>query len=222
MSGTKTNRKDAFWKRMLLKKTIEFFSEYHKNKHTVGIPHDKNNTTDNDAYALSAAYSSEVCTKLFIKAHFFVLQNTPEVYLYIERHKIHLKNKHPMKRQALLEKEHNEAFSHWLKVEREMMIDIHNISEDLRWVSHVLQHVVMKYTLYHINGYVFCIQSREGIFNQNSGVCVESTDTHISRKEEVTYDNTFYYGALQEIWVVDYHIRKKKNHIFNCDWVHNK
>ena len=66
----------------------------------------------------------------------------------------------------------------------------------------------MKYVVYHINGYLFRIQSHEGITNQNSGVCIESTDTHMSRKEEVSYDNTFYYGILQDICILDYHIKK--------------
>ena len=35
---------------------------------------------------------------------------------------------------------------------------------------------------------------------------------HISRKEEISYENTFYNGVLQDIWVIDYHI---KNFLFS-------
>ena len=63
---------------------VEFLSDYHKNIHTVDIPQDKHNAIDNDAYTLSTAYLSEVCLELFIKSHFFVLQNTAKVYPHIE------------------------------------------------------------------------------------------------------------------------------------------
>ncbi|GJZ96142.1 RNA-directed DNA polymerase, eukaryota [Tanacetum coccineum] len=53
-------------------------------------------------------------------------------------------------------------------------------------------------------------------FYQNSGVSVEATDLHIS-KEVATTRQAFYYGVLQEIWVLDYRFRQIP--LFKCDWV---
>ncbi|GJS36393.1 putative reverse transcriptase domain-containing protein [Tanacetum coccineum] len=54
---------------------------------------------------------------------------------------------------------------------------------------------------------------------QNSGVSVEAVDLHIS-KEVATTRKAFYYGVLQEIWVLDYRFRQIP--LFKCDWVNHK
>lgn len=77
---------------------------------------------------------------------------------------------------------------------------------------------ILKYDAYSINGYTFRTNSHEGKNYQNSGVGVEATDMHIS-KEEVSYGENFYYGVLQEIWVIDYHVKKVP--LFKCNWVDN-
>ena len=100
-----------------------------------------------------------------------------------------------------------------------MAISPENIGENLRWISHGPHPEVKNYSAYHINGYLFRTKSREGRIYQNSGVGVEATDMHIS-SDGVTYDQTFYYGVLQEIWVLHYHTRKVP--LFKCDWVDNK
>ena len=77
----------------------------------------------------------------------------------------------------------------------------------------------MKYGAYHINGYKFRTKSHEGRNYQNSGVSVEAIDMHIF-KEGVSYAQAFYYGVLQEIWILDYHTRRIP--LFKCDWVDNR
>ncbi|GKC78943.1 hypothetical protein Tco_1129717 [Tanacetum coccineum] len=62
---------------------------------------------------------------------------------------------------------------------------------------------MVKYEAYNINGYTFCTKSNDGIVYQNSGVSVEAVDLHIS-KEVATTRKAFYYGVLQEIWLLDY------------------
>ncbi|KAL6529054.1 hypothetical protein OROHE_014798 [Orobanche hederae] len=140
---------------------------------------------------------------------------------YIEQHMTFLKNKHPGKRQAWLEKEHSTMFGHWLrnKVESELSISTESVSETVKWISHGAHTIVNKYDVYDINGYTFRTKVRDGRIHQNSGVCVEATEMHIS-KEVVTYGKNFYYGVLREIWVLDYHI--KKISLFMCDWVDNR
>ncbi|KAJ9544533.1 hypothetical protein OSB04_024240 [Centaurea solstitialis] len=209
--------------------TIEFFSDYQRNMKTVGIPPDKHNTYDdgedahyiNEGRPMSAGNLMKVCPQMLSKAHFYVMQNTLEVEPYIGRHMDYLKNQYPAKGQAWLEKEHSKMFGEWLRdeVERELAISPDSIGENLRWISHGPHPEVINYAAYHINGYLFRTKSREGRIYQNSGVGVEATDMHISC-DDVTYDQAFYYGVLQEIWVLDYHTRKVP--IFKCDWVDNK
>ncbi|GJY01806.1 retrovirus-related pol polyprotein from transposon TNT 1-94 [Tanacetum coccineum] len=106
----------------IAEETIEFFSEYHKTMKTIGIPHDKHVTNENeDGKPLSAGKSSEVSGEVFQKAHLYVIQNTDEIVPYIERHKQVLKTKNPGKRIALLENEHSKSFAKWLREEFEAM-----------------------------------------------------------------------------------------------------
>ncbi|GJW74773.1 putative transposon, En/Spm-like protein [Tanacetum coccineum] len=166
----------------IAEETIEFFSEYHKSLEIIGIPPDKHETDENkERKPLSASKSSEVSTKLFQKAHLYVIQNTDEIIPYIERHKQVLKTENPGKRNAFLENEHNKYFAKWLRkeVKRELAI------------------------------------SKES----NSGVSVEAIDLHIS-KEVATTRQAFYYGVLQEIWLLDYRFRQIP--LFKCDWVNHR
>nr|GEV11998.1 hypothetical protein [Tanacetum cinerariifolium] len=102
----------------ILEETIDFFNEYHQTMKTIGIPHDKHVTNENeDEKPLSAGKSSEVFKKVFQKAHLYVIQNTDETVLYIKRHKQVLKTKNPSKRIALLENEHSKSFAKWLREE---------------------------------------------------------------------------------------------------------
>ncbi|GKC27313.1 hypothetical protein Tco_1034607 [Tanacetum coccineum] len=102
----------------IMEETIEFFSEYHKSMETIGIPPDKQETYENEeGKPLSTGKSSEVSTELFQKAHLYVIQNTNELVLYIERHKQVLKTENPGKRIAFLENEHSKSFAKWLRKE---------------------------------------------------------------------------------------------------------
>ena len=52
---------------------------------TIGLPHDKHETDENeDGKLLSAGKSSEVSAELFQKAHLYIIQNTDEIVPYIE------------------------------------------------------------------------------------------------------------------------------------------
>nr|GEZ76502.1 hypothetical protein [Tanacetum cinerariifolium] len=54
---------------------------------------------------------------------------------------------------------------------------------------------------------------------ENTRVSVEAVDLHIS-KEVATIRKAFYYGVLQEIWVLDYRFRQIP--LFEYDWVNHK
>ncbi|GKA19689.1 putative transposase-associated domain-containing protein [Tanacetum coccineum] len=165
---------------------------------TIGIPPDKHETYENEeGKPFLAGKSSEVSAKLFQKAHLYVIHNTDEIVPYIERHKQVLKTKNSGKRIAFLENEHCKSFAKWLceEVERELAIEKESVSETLRWISYGPLAIV------------------------NNGVNVEGNNLHIS-KELATTRQTYYYGVLHEIWVLDY--RFKQIPLFKCDWVNHK
>ncbi|GJX49053.1 putative reverse transcriptase domain-containing protein [Tanacetum coccineum] len=192
----------------IAEETIEFFSEYHKSMETIGIPPDKHETYENEeGKPLSAKKTSEVSAELFQKAHL--------------RHKQVLKTENPGKRIAFLENEHSKSFAKWLReeVERELAIDKESVSETVRWISYGPRATVVKYDAYNINGYTFRTKCHDGKVYQNSGVSVEAIDLHIS-KEVATTRQAYYYGVLQEIWVLDYRFRQIP--LFKCDWVNHK
>ncbi|GJW22628.1 putative reverse transcriptase domain-containing protein [Tanacetum coccineum] len=105
------------------------------------------------------------------------------------------------------------------EVERELAIDKESVSETVRWISYGPRAIVVKYDAYNINGYIFRTKCHDGKVYQNSGVSVEAIDLHIS-KEVATTRQAYYYGVLQEIWVLDYRFRQIP--LFKCDWVNHK
>ncbi|GJR40849.1 hypothetical protein Tco_1216533 [Tanacetum coccineum] len=60
---------------------------------------------------------------------------------------------------------------------------------------------------------------KESVSETKSGVSVEAIDLHIS-KEVATIRQVYYYGVLQEIWVLDYCFRQIP--LFKYDWVNHK
>ncbi|GKE48173.1 hypothetical protein Tco_1479431 [Tanacetum coccineum] len=106
-----------------------------------------------------------------------------------------------------------------LYVERELVISKESVSETVRWISYGPRATVVKYDAYNINGYTFRTKCHDGKVYQNSRVSVEAIDLHIS-KEVATTRQAFYYGVLQEIWVLDYHFRQIP--FFKCDWVNHR
>ncbi|GJX44639.1 putative transposase-associated domain-containing protein [Tanacetum coccineum] len=104
-------------------------------------------------------------------------------------------------------------------VERELAINKESVSETIRWISYGSRATVVKYDAYNINGYTFRMKCYDGKVYQNSGISVEAIDLHIS-KEVATIRQAYYYGVLQEIWVLDYRFRQIP--LFKCDWVNHK
>nr|GFA77506.1 hypothetical protein [Tanacetum cinerariifolium] len=106
-----------------------------------------------------------------------------------------------------------------IQVEKEFAISKDSVSKTVRWISYGPHTTIVKYEAYNINGYTFHTKSNDGIVYQNSGVSVEAVDLYIS-KEVATTRKSFYYGVLQEIWVLDYRFRQIP--LFKCDWVNHK
>ncbi|GJZ93993.1 helitron helicase-like domain-containing protein [Tanacetum coccineum] len=148
------------------------------------------------------------------------IMHPPTRYAIIRRHKQVLKTENPGKRIAFLENEHSKSFAKWLRkeVERELAISKESVSETVRWISYGPRATVVKYDAYNINGYTFRTKCHDGKVYQNSGVSVEAIDLHIS-KEVATTRQAFYYGVLQEIWVLDYRFRQIP--LFKYNWVNH-
>lgn len=106
-----------------------------------------------------------------------------------------------------------------IQVNRQRNISNESLTETVRWISQRPRATVVKYDSYKIGGYLFRTKSHDGRVYQNSGVCVETLDVHISKEVETT-QKRYYYGVLQEIWVLDYKIRKIP--LFKCDWINHK
>ncbi|GKD40213.1 putative transposase-associated domain-containing protein [Tanacetum coccineum] len=217
----KRNRpKGCIAEETIAEETIEFFSEYHKSIEIIGIPPNKHETDENEeGKPFLTDKSSEVFAELFQKAHLYVIHNTDELVPYIERHKQVLKTKNPGKRIAFLENKHSKSFVKWLRKERELAISKESVSETVRWISYGLRATVVKYDAYNINRYTFRTKCHDGKFYQNNGASVEAIDLHIS-KEVATTRQAFYYGVLEEIWVLDYRFRQIP--LFKCDWVNHR
>ncbi|GKE51553.1 hypothetical protein Tco_1486709 [Tanacetum coccineum] len=100
-----------------------------------------------------------------------------------------------------------------IQVERELEISKDSVSDTVRWISYGPRATIVNYEAYNINGYTFRTKSNDDKVYQNSGVSVEAADLHIS-KEVATIRKAFYYGVLQETWVLDYCFRKIP--LFKC------
>ncbi|XP_076959510.1 uncharacterized protein LOC143635608 [Bidens hawaiensis] len=206
---------------------IKFLSEFKKDLKT-SIPNslrnsieNKNRASNKDGVPLSTGkYLDDISSDLFVKAHFYVLQNTSEIVPYINRHMSFLEQQNPDKKTTWLEKEHKK-FGMWLRyeVEREFVESRESISETVMWISYGQNRNGLSYEFYDINGFTFRTKSREVKVHQMSGVSVVANDLHISR-EVKAYTETSYYGVLQDIWVLDYHFRKIPQ--FKSDRVDNK
>ncbi|GJZ63241.1 hypothetical protein Tco_0619662 [Tanacetum coccineum] len=160
---------------------------------TIGIPLDKYETDENEeGKTLSAGKSSEVSTKLFQKAHLYVIQNTDEIVPYIERQKQVLKAENPANL-YLYEIQVEEVGVQFSKQE--------SVSETVRWISYGPRTTVVKYDAYDINGYTFRMKCHDGKVYQNKNIVVNldsSSDNNnsdsystsqISTSEEIDYDS---------------------------------
>ncbi|XP_038698507.1 uncharacterized protein LOC119996072 [Tripterygium wilfordii] len=97
------------------------------------------------------------------------------------------------------------------------------LSDTLRWILQDPLPFVDKQPSYDINGFHFVTHDLESNrVTQNSGVTLVAKAMHVATskdKNPITCDTTFY-GVIDEIWVVDYHLLKIP--VLKCDWVQNR
>ncbi|MCL7040830.1 hypothetical protein MKW94_024235, partial [Papaver nudicaule] len=201
----------------IVEETVEFCSEC-LDIETIGIPADKSAEKIKDSEGtslisdggkpLSTPKQVKVSDTLRKQAHQTVLNNTMDVQPYIALHKSHLKKEFSQKSEAWLLKEHNQTFMDWLesKVDEDINIPGNDISQELEWIASGPSHQVFKTEGYEVSGYRFHTKDRdEKRVNQNSGISL------------VDEDNSCYYGVIEEIWLLDYHMIRIP--VFKCAWV---
>nr|GEW42436.1 hypothetical protein [Tanacetum cinerariifolium] len=212
-------------KETIMEETIEFFSEYHKSMKTIGIPTDKHETDENDeGKPLSAGKSSEVFAELFQKAHL----NRPEgcitketimeetIEFFSEYHKSMKTIGIPTDKHETDENDEGKPLSAGKSSEvfaelfqKAHLYVIQNTDE---LVPYIERHKKVLKTKNPSKRIAFLENENSKSFakwlrKENNEVSVEAIDLHIS-KEVATTRQAFYYGVLQEIWVLDYRFRK--------------
>ena len=127
--------------------------------------------------------------KMLCEAHFYVLQNTPEVDCYRLQHLSYLRALHSGKGKGerWLQAEHRRCFIPWVrqKIETELANPDHCVTETLRWLPNEPRRDVIRYNGYGINGYSFHTREHDlRSTTQNSGVTVEGESLHVSSAKD--------------------------------------
>ncbi|XP_014631515.1 uncharacterized protein [Glycine max] len=151
------------------------------------------------------------------QAHLYILNNTTEVFPYIEAHKKHVRDSHPKMNMMRVLQEHNKTFINWF---RQTILADKTVSRRLTLLAIGPNLNVPTWKGYDINNYSFYTKSQDDkISVQNSGVCVDADSDHFCS----TSDNNpirasmSYFGVIQEIWEVDYTAFRVP--VFKCQWV---
>jgi hypothetical protein len=124
---------------------------------------------------------------LFNKAHHAVLQQSPLVTPYIEKHKQIIYSKNPTKIEAWVTHHHLENFPSWLS---EQVIGDSTIHSQLTLLaSGPCSTIVTFQAYYDINGYTFYKRDHDRkTTHQNSGVRIDAMDNNKNKNS--------YYGVI--------------------------
>ncbi|KAL5563421.1 hypothetical protein UlMin_033168 [Ulmus minor] len=190
----------------VVEEAVEFFSEYLESTPMIGIPKSLE-------YRQNVGMGFKVTPveyKMLCEAHFYVLQNTPEV---------------DSRGEKWLQEEHRRCFIRWVRqrIETELAKPEHCITQTLRWLANEPRRDVIRYSGYGINGYTFHTREHDlRSTTQNSGVTVEGESLHVSsaKDKNPVYANMSYYGVIEDIWELNY--TSFKVAVFRCKWVNNK
>ncbi|CAM8884970.1 unnamed protein product [Rhodiola kirilowii] len=145
-----------------------------------------------------------------MKAHFYVLQHTPEITTFIEDHINISRSTYRGKSEQWLQKEHSRSFCNWLRSNEVLnkQTNSEEESDDLvKWLMASPRPIVQTWKAYDING--FCFQTKdqdEHTVVQNSGVTLVAKTTHVSSASDRNPISVpvNYFGFIQEIWELDY------------------
>ncbi|KAL5551593.1 hypothetical protein UlMin_001769 [Ulmus minor] len=197
----------------VVEEAVEFCSEYLESTPTIGIP----KSLESRQNVRMGFKVTPVEYKMLCEAHFYVLQNTPEVDCY--------RLEHLTRGEKWLQAEHRNCFIRWVRqrIETELAKPEHCITQTLRWLANEPRRDVIRYSGYGINGYTFHTWEHDlRSTTQNSGVTVEGESLHVSsaKDKNPVYANMSYYGVIEDIWELNY--TSFKVAVFRCKWVNNK
>ncbi|XP_006596706.2 uncharacterized protein [Glycine max] len=151
------------------------------------------------------------------QAHLYILNNTTEVFPYIEAHKKHVRDSHPKMNMMRVLQEHNKTFINWF---RQTILADKSVSRRLTLLAIGPNLNVPTWKGYDINNYSFYTKSQDDKSSvQNSGVCVDAASEHFSStsNNNPIRASMSYFGVIQEIWEVDY--TSFRVPVFKCQWV---
>ncbi|CAA0810941.1 Unknown protein [Striga hermonthica] len=202
--------------RYVAEEAIEFCTEYLSQTKSVGLPKSRHDGRGSGQGTLGGKMKS-VDREELLKAHLYVLTNTPEVHPYLDQHKRLIKEQNPRKPERWLVNEHNKTFIPWFKNE----VGNDNLaSETVSWLALGPNSDVITWRGYDINGYSFYTKERDDKSTmQNSGVSLVADSIHFSSAKDKNplYASSSYYGIIEEIWELNY--IKFKVPVFKCKWV---
>ncbi len=129
---------------------------------------------------------------LFHKTHFTVLQQSSLVARYIEEHLAIVHSKNIGKFDAWITRHHIDTFSAWLR----HLMGNKTIDQQLAFLTRGPSCLISAFQGYEINGYTFYTRAQDK----------KSTNQNNVRIDAMRYDETTstYYGAIDEIWELDY------------------
>ena len=202
--------------RYVAEECIEFASQYIDSLKPVGVLASRHDQPI--AGKGTRGYNVVTMTRHDVsQAHLYILNNTTEVFPYIEAHKKHVRDSHPKMNMMRVLQEHNKTFINWF---RQTILADKSVSRRLTLLAIGPNLNVPTWKGYDINNYSFYTKSQDDKSSvQNSGVCVDADSEHFSS----TSDNNpirasmSYFGVIQEIWEVDY--TSFRVPVFKCQWV---
>ncbi|KAL3653958.1 hypothetical protein CASFOL_003639 [Castilleja foliolosa] len=202
--------------RYVAEEAIEFCSQYLSETKSVGHPTSRHEGRGLGKGTIGGKVKNADREEV-LKAHLYILNNTPEVQPYLDAHKTHLKEQNPRKTERWLVNAHNKYFTSWFK---DHVQNDDSSSELIGWLASGPNFDVLFWQGYDINGYSFYTKDRDDKSTvQNSGVTIESESIHFSSSKDKNplRATSSHYGIIEEIWEIDY--VKFKTPVFKCKWV---
>ncbi|CAM8926030.1 unnamed protein product [Rhodiola kirilowii] len=193
----------------ITEEAVEFCTNFLGNATAIGIPRPRHF----DRFQGKGTSGSKQIVKSvdeLSKAHFYVLQQIPEITPFIDEHLNIVRSAHPGKNEIWVQREHCRSFCKWLK-SNESLSNQGTSEEDesdddlVKWLMAGPRPSVYMWRSFDINGFCFHTKDQdERSVVQNSGVTLVAETTHISsaRDRNPISAPLNYFGVIEEIWGV--------------------
>ncbi|CAM8913860.1 unnamed protein product [Rhodiola kirilowii] len=210
----------------ITEEAVEFCTNFLGNATAIGIPRPRHF----DQFQGKGTSGSKQIVKSvdeLSKAHFYVLQQIPEITPFIDEHLNIVRSAHPGKNEIWVQREHCRSFCKWLK-SNESLSNQGTSEEDesdddlVKWLMAGPRPIVYMWRSFDINGFCFHTKYQyQRSVVQNSGVTLVAETTNISsaRDRNPISAPLNYFGVIEEIWELDY--VKLQVPVFKCKWVNH-